>query len=133
MTRRKRKLRTTSGARLLAACLLLLAPAAAGGDKDKKEVQPALIAGTVFRDPGFALARAEVVLTVKTPPEGVKAPKAQKTQSDARGEFYFRVPPVKGEYLVSVRAPGFTGEEKVAAVSGGPERVDLYFTLKPVK
>lgn len=122
-------MRTTIGASL-AALLLLFAPASAGGGKAE---DVAVIAGTVFREPGFALPRAEVTLIVKTPPAGGKVPKPQKTVSDGRGEFSFRVPAARADYLVAVKAAGFTSEEKVAALSGAPERVDVYFNLKSVQ
>jgi len=115
-------------------CLLVVAaaglalPAGAG---DKRQAY-AVVAGTVFQDAGFALPGAQVQLKVKTPPEGVKAPKPQKSVSDARGEFAFHVPAGKAEYIVSVQAPGYSGEEKSAAVSAD-ERVDVYFQLKAVK
>jgi hypothetical protein len=126
-------MRTTIGASLVALCLLFAPASGAGNRLEGPADEPALVAGTVFRDPGFALPRAEVVLTVKVPPAGVKPPKAQKLLSDGRGEFAFRVPPVKAEYLVTARAAGMVAEEKAAVLSGGPERVDLYFNLKAAK
>lgn len=122
-------MRTTIGASLAVLCLLFAPAPVVGG----KSAEPAVVAGTVFREPGFALPRAEVMLTVKTPPQGVKAPKPQKILSDARGEFAFQVPAARAEYVVTVKAAGFTSEEKTAAMSGAPERVDLYFNLKPVQ
>jgi hypothetical protein len=92
----------------------------------------AVVAGTVFREPGFALHGAEVRLQVKTPPEGVKRLKPQKAVSDGRGEFAFRVPAGKAEYTISVRAAGFVGEQKPASVTAD-ERVDVYFELRAVK
>lgn len=134
-------MRTTIGASLAVLCLLF-APVGAGAGKaewlsaalgDKNTEEPAVVAGTVFRDPGFAFPRAEVQLTVRTPPKGVKPPKAQKILSDGRGEFAFRVPAAQAEYVVTVKAAGYTSEERTAVMSGAPERVDLYFNLKPVK
>ncbi len=122
-------MRTTIGTSLAVLCLLFAPALAASGKGD----EPAVVAGTVFREPGFALARAEVLLTVKTPPQGVKAPKPQKTLSDGRGEFAFRVPAARAEYVVTVKASGFVSTEKTAVLSGAPERVDLYFNLKPVQ
>ena len=126
-------MRTTIGASLVALCLLFAPASGAGRRSEERAEDTALVAGTVFRDPGFALPRAEVVLTVKVPPDGVKPPKTQKVLSDGRGEFAFRVPPFKAEYLVTVRATGMVVEEKVAVMSGGPERVDLNFSLKAAK
>lgn len=127
MKTRKRRRRTT-GASL---ALLLLAVSVTGSAAKPPVQTPAVVAGTVFRDPGFALPRAEVSLSVKTPPQGMKPPKPQKLLSDARGEFAFHVPAAQAEYLVKASAPGFLPEEKVAVLSGAPERVDLFFSLKP--
>ena len=126
-TRTRRK-RTTGIRRLLLIFLLLAAVSSVGG---WSAPEPAVIAGTVFRDPGFALPGAEVTLSVTTPPAGVKAPKKKKLFSDVRGEFAFYVPPVRAEYVVEATAPGYEPERKPAVVQGGAERLDLYFTLKP--
>jgi hypothetical protein len=120
--------RTTIGASLAFLLLALPFPGAGGG---KKDLEPSVVAGTVFREPGFALPRATLTLTVRTPPQAVKAPKAQKTVSDGRGEFMFRVPGAKAGYLLSVSADGFLPQEKPVAVSGPAERQDVYFELKP--
>ena len=95
-----------------------------------KHADPAIIAGTVFREPGFALPGAEITLSVKSAPQGTKIPKSQKAVSDRRGEFAFRLPPVKAQYLVTVRASGCVSQEKAVEFSGGPERADVYFELK---
>lgn len=129
--KKKRRKRTTIGAKLVAPLLLLLlalSPVLPGGDK---HAESAVVAGTVFRDPGFAMPGATVALTVKTKPEGVKPPKAQKTSSDARGEFAFYVPPRKAQYLVTVTARGYVQQEKVVEVNDSPDRMDVYFQLKP--
>ena len=122
-------MRTTIGASLAVLCLLFVPGLAARGAAE----DDAVIAGTVFRDPGFALPRAEVQLTVKTLPKGAKAPKPRKVLSDGRGEFAFHVPAAAAEYVVSVKAAGYAPEEKAAVLSGAPERVDLYFNLKPAQ
>lgn len=129
MKRRTRK--RTTGARLpLAAFLLvvLLVTAALGAAEEQ-----AVIAGTVFRDPGFALPRAEVTLTLKTPAEGAKRKKvkAKRILTDGRGEFAFYVPAAKATYVLTVKAEGLETQEKAVELSGGLERTDTYFTLKP--
>ena len=106
--------------------------ASAGAVAGQKSEAYAVVAGTVFREPGFALHGAAVRLQVKTPPEGLKRLKPQKAVSDARGEFAFRVPAGKAEYTIGVQAAGFVGEEKSASVTAD-ERVDVYFELKAVK
>lgn len=118
-----------SGASL--AIVLLLFALQAGAAEKKPPAEPSVVAGTVFRDPGFALANAEVTLAVKTPPQGVKVPKLQKTTSNFRGEYSFRVPAARAEYVVTVKAPGFVAEEKPAVLGGDPERLEIYLTLKP--
>lgn len=60
----------------------------AQGTKQKAETT-AMIAGTVFRDPGFAQGGASVVLALKSNPEK----KLQQQITASRGEFAFRVPP----------------------------------------
>ncbi len=98
----------------------------------KKDKPPsfALIAGTVFRDSGFALPGAEV--SVKPSPEG--APhlkiKSVKTMSDPRGEFAIRVPAAPMRDTVRVKAPGFREQSKPVSISGD-ERVDVFFHLEP--
>jgi hypothetical protein len=89
-----------------------------------------VIAGTVFRDPGFALPGASVELTVLTPPPGKKKPRSQRIASDARGEFAFRVPAGAATYRLAVSSPGFDPQQKDATVAAD-ERVDTYFQLKP--
>jgi Carboxypeptidase regulatory-like domain len=127
-TRRKKTTRMIGGR--LAVLFSLFALCASGGDK-KPPPEPSIVAGTVFRDPGFAMANAEVTLTLKTAPQGVKAPKQQKTTSNFRGEYSFRVPAAKAEYVVSVKASGFVPEDKPAIVGDDPERLEIYLTLKP--
>jgi hypothetical protein len=112
------------------AILSLLLPAAlAGADKKKQEKKlAAVIAGTVFRDPGFAVAGAEIEL-VEIRVDG-KKPKPRKTVTDARGEFAFSVPPVEQKYKVKASVKGLQPEDKETASTPGA-RVDVFFTLKP--
>jgi len=91
----------------------------------------AIIGGTVFRDPGFALRGAEVVLEPEKPVAGGVKLKSQKALSDARGEYAFRVPPIEAKYTVKVSAEGMKGETKPALTRGGEERIDVTFTLLP--
>jgi hypothetical protein len=129
--RKRKKTRTRIGISPLSILVLLFLflCGASAGDKQKSY---AVIAGTVFREPGFTLSGAEVVLRMTTPPPGVKRPKPLLTRSDGRGEFAFHVPAGKAEYSVSVKAEGFLGEEKSAKIDF-EERVDIYFTLRAVK
>lgn len=131
--KRKRRKRTTIGAKpvvlLLLLAFALVGPAGliqAGGPP----AQSAVIAGTVFREPGFALPGATITLTVKTRPQGAKTPKTQKTTADGRGEFAFYVPPRKAQYLVTVSARGYVQQEKVVDINDSPDRMDVYFELK---
>ena len=124
-------MRKRSGTRAfsLLALLLLCFFGASAAEKQKAF---AVVAGTVFREPGFTLSGAEVVLRMTIPPAGVKHPKPLAARSDGRGEYAFHVPPGKAEYSVSVKADGFVGEEKPAKIESD-ERVDIYFTLRAVK
>ncbi len=104
----------------------LAAGNAAEKDKEKaKKVESySVVAGTVFRPPGFALPGAEVTLK----PEKGKG--QQHMTANTRGEFAFRVPPVFARYTISVKASGFQSEEKSTEV-GIEQRIDVAFELKP--
>ena len=104
-------------------CALLL------GAADKNDAPHAVVAGTVFRENGFALPGAAVTLAVKDP-AGVLKKKMKKLQSlsDRRGEFAFRVPPGAGTYVVEASMKGFQSIEKEASVSG-EERVEVTLVL----
>ncbi len=112
---------------LLGVAAIAVFPAAAG-KRDKQEPF-ALIAGTVFRDTGFALPGAEVSL--KPTPEGPSAVKVKnaKMVSTPRGEFVFRVPAAPMRYTVSVKARGFREQTKPVSITGD-ERVDVFFRLE---
>ena len=77
----------------------------------KKKAEPyAIVAGTEFRDPGFAQAGASVVLALKSTP----GKKLQEQISSPRGEFAFRVPPGPNTYLVTATLKGFqTAREEI--------------------
>jgi hypothetical protein len=77
----------------------------------KQKAEPhAVIAGTVFRDPGFAQPGASVVLALKTAP----AKKIQRQISSPRGEFTFRVPAKPNRYLITATLKGFqTAREEI--------------------
>lgn len=96
--KRKRRRKTTIGARLIVLLLLLalspILPAGLLGAGDKPS-ESAVVAGTVFREPGFALPGAEVTLTVKTVPEGEGA-QAPEEGFRCAGEFAFYVPAPEG-------------------------------------
>src|SRR5260370_10609165 len=111
-------------------CLLIAAIPLAGAGK-KKVVPEAysIVAGTVFRESGFALPQAEVTLIPNPQQDGIPVKvKKLSTVSDARGEFVFRVPPASMQYTVRVAAKGYHGEEKTVSVKG-EERADVTFQL----
>ena len=130
---RKKKVRTTSGSNLarliLALFVLLVAPA--GAEKKPKKPSAAseafsVIAGTVYRPPGFALPGAEIEVT----PETEGKPKKMKAVSDVRGEFALRVPVVPMKYKVDVKGNGYLPQQQTVAIEG-EQRRDLSFRLEP--
>lgn len=113
-------------------CLLFgLACLPALAQKNRQPSPQAVIAGTIFREPGFAVAGAEAVLTVETPPAGVKRFRPMKTTTSARGEFFFYLPAASAKYRVKASARGLEPQEREVEIHG-EERVELYFNLKPL-
>jgi hypothetical protein len=128
---RKRKTRTTKNNVLPGAAAVLMAAWLgsfhASAAPDKKPVPHATIAGTVFRDPGFALPGATVVLMRK---DDAKSKKLQEAVSNYRGEFAFQVPAVRGVYIVRASLKGFHPDEKEALISAD-ERIEVTLVLVP--
>ncbi len=117
--------RIGSSAVVLAAALSL-----AGGQKKKAPEAHAVVAGTVFRDPGFAFPGVEVVMTNVPEPGGREKLHKERAVSSERGEFAFAVAPVESHYKVAVSAKGYGKQEKTVEIRG-EERVDLTFMLEP--
>lgn len=134
MRTRKRTTKKRTGSRRLACLAVILFALAALSavakekPKDKKKASPAaaMVAGTVFRDAGFALPGAEVVAT-PDPPQGKKQ---WKTTGNARGEYFLRLPAGPASYTVVVRASGFRPQEKKVTFAAD-ERLDFNFLLEP--
>jgi len=97
------------------------------GDKKKPADSDTAIAGSVFRDPGYALPEATVTLLLRDDP---KHKKLAQQETTFRGEFAFHVPSTPAVYVVKASARGYRSEQKEASVTG-PDRVDLTFTLEP--
>ncbi len=87
-----------------------------------------LIAVSVFREPGFALAGAELLLERVSTEKPAPKTKGLKGATGARGEFVFRVPPVAAEYKLSVSAKGLKPQDKQVFIQR-EERVDATFML----
>jgi len=97
---------------------------AAQGNKQKGET--AVIAGTVFRDPGFAQGGAVVVLALKSSP----TKKLQEQTTASRGEFSFRIPAGPQSYVVSATLKGFqTAREEIEIQ--GLEQINATLLLVP--
>lgn len=110
----------------------LLAPIGLGAAKKKAPPEHyGLVAGTIFRDPGFALPGAEVTL-IPDPASGQAEPMIKKltASSDSRGEFVFRVPTAAMRYTVHVSLKGYAPQQKTVSIEG-EQRVDATFTLQP--
>ncbi|HEX5430499.1 MAG TPA: carboxypeptidase-like regulatory domain-containing protein [Bryobacteraceae bacterium] len=110
------------------ASIALLAGLSCWAGQKKAEPAPATVAGTVFRDPGFALPGAKVVLFRK---EGSKTKKLAQTETNERGEFSFEAPPAPATYIVQASRKGFRPEQKEASVSSGGERIEVTISLAP--
>jgi hypothetical protein len=122
--RMRRKLRPTS-LFLLWAAWFSAHSLPAQANKQKSQPQ-AVIAGTVFRDPGFAQSGASVVLALKSNP----AKKVQQQISSPRGEFVFRVPPGPTTYLITATLKGFQAAHQEIEIQG-EEQVNATLLLVP--
>ncbi len=132
--------RTSAGDDLIARCARLFAavvligclnPSGLATPADKKQNPSyALIAGTVFRDDGFTLPGAEILITPVGDSRQARNIKKMEASSDARGEFAVRVPPVPMEYSIIVKARGYLQQEKRVTISA-EERIDVFFRLEP--
>jgi len=111
-----------------AAVLLLCACTFAAGQKNTAY---AVVEGSVFHDPGFALPHAKVVLQLRDDPKSKK----QEVTANERGEFEFRVPATAAVYVVKATVKGFHPDQKEAAIAGGAvsgqERVTVNLVLSP--
>jgi hypothetical protein len=120
-------MRTTKSNHLFVLPLLAVAaflPLHAG---KKTQAPPAVIAGTVFRDPGLALPGATVVLMRK---DGPKSKKLDQIESNYRGEFRFEVPATAAVYIVRATLKGYRPEQKEITISG-EERIEATLVLVP--
>lgn len=113
--------------RLRPLLLLALALGTLCAAPEKKPVAHGVVGGTVFRDPGFALPGATVVLTRKGDP---KSKKLQEAVSNYRGEFAFEVPAVASTYMVRASMKGFKPDQKEGVISGD-ERIEVTLVLVP--
>jgi hypothetical protein len=86
-----------------------------------------VIAGSVFRDPGYALPDATVTLMRKDDPKHKKLAEGSTT---FRGEFVFHVPSKPAVYVVKAAMKGYRPAEKEASVTGA-DRIEMTFTLEP--
>ena len=85
-----------------------------------------MIAGTVFRDPGFAQPGASVILALKSAP----SKKLQSQISSPRGEFTFHVPAGPNSYLVTATLKGFQTARQEIEIQG-QEQINATLLLVP--
>jgi len=111
--------------------LVFAVPGAGGGSKKHRETEPyGLVAGTVFRDNGYALPGAKVVIS-PDPQSGQTPVRIQypRAISDTRGEFAFRVPTSAMRYTVKAEMKGFEPEQKSVDIEG-EVRMDVSLILQ---
>lgn len=120
------------GASLLCFSLLLTA-------QDKSNSTDSVLAGTVFRKPGFMLPGATVEITLdpaSSKNEGDKSKvkfKRTRLTCNSAGEFAIRVPGQPATYLITARAEGFDTQTLRGEIAGPNERIDVNFELEPSK
>jgi hypothetical protein len=130
--KRTKATRTGSKVIAVAAAIVLSAPLGFSAKKEKRAPEVfAIVAGTVYRPPGFALQGVSVVVAPEQAEAGSIKLKKSEAITDARGEFAVRVPPVPAKWRVDVNMKGYRPEQKSVSVDG-EQRVDLSFVLEPV-
>jgi hypothetical protein len=115
--------------------LALLSPSLSAADKkDKRKSEAAapfaLISGTVYRPPGFALPGAQVVVAPEQPEAGGAKLKKTEAVTNGRGEWAIRVPPVPAKWRVDVKSNGYRPEQRSVSVEG-EQRLELSIILEP--
>lgn len=108
----------------------LTALAAGAGKQKQSQSSYAVVAGTVFRETGLALAGARVTLKVEGDEKQHRKPKNQEMATNSRGEFAFRLPPAETRCTITVKAPGYQPQQKPVRVAGD-ERIDVFFRMEP--
>ena len=131
-TRTKRTRATRTGSKLLAILLLCAGVAVSAPKKGKAENVPyALLAGTVYRPPGFALPGVKVLIEPEQTESNAVKLKKTEAVTDSRGEWVVRVPPVPAKWRIHVKVNGYRPEERSASVEG-EQRVDSSIVLEPI-
>jgi hypothetical protein len=131
-TRKRRKKTRRIGSSLVLGLIISLAVGSGGEKKHKAPEAYGIVGGTVFRESGYALPGAEVVIT-PDPQPGQTPVKIDRPRaiSDNRGEFAFRVPVTPMHYKVKAEMKGFEAQEKAVDVEG-EQRVDVTLILPSV-
>ena len=120
----RRKSNTAAGLLLLPVWLWAIGLSAQG--TRQKSAPYAIVAGTVFRDPGFAQPGASVVLALKSAP----TKKLLQVTSSPRGEFSFRVPAGPNTYVVTATLKGFQTAGQEIEIQG-QEQINATLLLVP--
>jgi hypothetical protein len=102
-----------------------------------KATRTSLIRGTVFDFDGRSISGARIKLIRIPTEEEQKEGKHVKGLSrdyisNIRGEFAFRLPPVRARYRITAAAPGFRPDTKEVDVNES-EAVPVAMTLLPIK
>jgi uncharacterized GH25 family protein len=102
-----------------------------------KAKRTSLVRGAVFDSNGSSLGGARVKLirvpTAEQQKEGKRIESLSRDYStNNRGEFAFRLPPLRARYQVTATHPGYKPETKIVEVNED-EAVPLAFTLEPLK
>jgi len=96
-----------------------------------------LLRGSVFDEKGFSLPGVHLKLQrVRNDDEAKDSKKIDSVKMDyytnSRGEFAFRLPPIRARYQVTAILAGYKPQTKTVDV-GADESVPLAFSLEPVK
>ncbi len=95
-----------------------------------------LLRGSVFDEKGFSLPGVHLKLQRVRTEDEANSKKFESVKMDyttnSRGEFAFRLPPMRARYQVTAIVSGYKPQTKIVDV-GADESVPLAFSLEPVK
>jgi hypothetical protein len=98
---------------------------------DQKFESFALLRGTCFDEKGFGFQGVMITVELQAAPDTKSKAKKWLATTDTRGEFAFRLPAGKNQFLVKASRKKYKTLEKLVSFTGD-ERQDVLFNMEPL-